>query len=76
MLCLHQPLSYSGSLDEKPVFLSGLLRTSPWDRRSGTRGLGGPGGFRSPGSLKEEQQLTSLLVKTAAKILRQSPFHD
>lgn len=33
--------------------LSGLFLTSLWDRRSGTRGLGGPGGLKSSDSLQK-----------------------
>lgn len=39
------------------VFLSGLLLGSLWDRRSGTRGLDGPDGLRSPGSLQNTSSI-------------------
>lgn len=39
------------------VFLSGLLLASLWDRRSGTRGLDGPDGLRSPGSLQNTSSI-------------------
>lgn len=56
-----QPRSGSGGLDEaaETMCLSGLLLTSLWDRRSGTRGLGGPDGLRSSGSLQEKHRLNN-----------------
>lgn len=52
-----QPWSVSGGLEvaAEAVFLSGLLLASLWDRRSGTRGLHGPDGLTSPGSLNKSR---------------------
>lgn len=48
-----EPRPVGGGLDVKAeaLFLSGLLRGSLWDKRSGTRGLDGVAALKSPGSL-------------------------
>lgn len=68
---LWKPLSVIGGLvvTVEGVFLSGLLLTSRWDRRSGTRGLDIGGGLMSPGSLQEQRAYVGmcalrLIVKT------------
>ncbi len=43
--------------------LSGLLLPSLWDRRSGTRGLDGTGGLRSPGSLQNTNSMNFFACK-------------
>lgn len=53
---LCKPRSVSGGLDvaAEAVILSGLLLTSRWDSRSGTRGLDCLGGLKSPSSLQKK----------------------
>lgn len=60
-----QPLPVGGGLDvtAEAVFLSGLLLASLWDRRSGTRGLDGLGGLRSPGSLQNTSSINIFASK-------------